>query len=112
MKHVTLTILLAFFTIICYGQKVVADKSETLFNKEEQTEVVETVSISPNPTTKYLTISSIQNLTTYEIYDVLGKKILSKDIIKEINVSNLKDGVYFLKLKGPNQTFNKKFIKQ
>ena len=43
---------------------------------------------------------------------VLGKKILSKPIVKDINVSNLKDGIYFLKLIGPNQTVNKKFIKQ
>ena len=111
MKHFTLVILLTFFSINSYGQKVDADKSENMFNKVESSEVSETISISPNPTSKVLVISSISNLNTYEIFDVLGKKILSKYITKEINVSNLKDGIYFLKLKGPNQTVNKKFIK-
>jgi hypothetical protein len=112
MKHITFTLLFAFFAISTYGQKVVADSGENLFNKVETNVTSETVSISPNPTTKFLVVSNVENLSTYEIFDVLGKKILSKTIMKEINVSNLKDGIYFLKLIGPNQTINKKFIKQ
>lgn len=112
MKQFILVALFTFFAISSYGQKVVANSGENIFNNVEANTNPETVSISPNPTTKFLIVSTIENLNTYEIYDVLGKKILSKPIVKEINVSNLKDGIYFLKLIGPNQTVNKKFIKQ
>nr|WP_290469455.1 T9SS type A sorting domain-containing protein [Lacinutrix sp. MedPE-SW] len=69
----------------------------------------------PNPVQgNLLTIENKQN-TTYEIYNVLGKKVLKGNITpsdNKVNVSNLSKGVYILKLQSKNGTVTKKLIKE
>ncbi|MEJ6793015.1 MAG: T9SS type A sorting domain-containing protein, partial [Lacinutrix sp.] len=70
--------------------------------------------IYPNPIKgNYLTIEIKQN-TRFEIYDILGKKIVDGSVTptnKKINVSQLNKGVYILKLETPNGSTSKKLIK-
>lgn len=73
---------------------------------------VKDISIFPNPTTSTITIKGIQQNYDVEIYNIIGQKIIEKAITPEsnmINVSNLSNGAYILKLK--NYDGAMKFIK-
>lgn len=75
------------------------------------------VVLYPNPTTDYINI--IGDVTSYEIYDLVGKCVC-KNIrlnvsanIEEINVSDLQSGIYMIRLFVHNgNVVTKKFIKQ
>lgn len=54
---------------------------------------------------------------SYEVYDILGKKILEDDISKGItniivNLERFRDGIYFLRVQVGNASTNKKLIKK
>lgn len=58
------------------------------------------IKIYPNPTNVYIKISGLNQIENYIIYDVLGTEVM-KGKIKEndvINIQNLSNGFYFLKL--------------
>ena len=64
---------------------------------------IEGLSIYPNPVNngkQYIYITSKNNFTKkIEIFDALGKQILSTALIgKELNISKLSTGVYILKI--------------
>lgn len=74
-----------------------------------------TIKVFPNPVQNILKINSLISFTQYQILDSSGKifetKPLSKN--KEINVSKLKNGVYYVKLFNSNNGVNYiKFIKK
>lgn len=75
---------------------------------------VAVVKIFPNPVQDYVNIESDKSFMAYEIIDRSGKLILSKDFkSSKIDISNLKAGVYFIKLKSLNDVTNVvKFIKK
>ncbi len=59
------------------------------------------ISLYPNPTSDFITISGLTNEVEVEIYDPLGKKILFKKIgntHNKIDVSQLKPGMYLFKI--------------
>jgi len=73
---------------------------------------LEEVSIYPNPTNSILNIKNAEN-ASIEVYDVLGKLILSKTNIafnEQVNVSKLQTGTYFIKLSKENQVSTERFI--
>ena len=77
-----------------------ADKIETL-----------TFAIYPNPTSNTLFISGNETPIAVDIYNVLGKEVLSIKNTNNINVEALPSGVYVIRISdGVGQT-NKKFIK-
>ena len=73
----------------------------------------EAISIFPNPSSDRIFFkgTSSENFLV-AIYDILGKKILetSKTTNSSLNISELKSGVYFLKLDNNNSTY--KLIKE
>ncbi|TJY34126.1 T9SS type A sorting domain-containing protein [Pontimicrobium aquaticum] len=74
-------------------------------------------SISPNPGRNELNLrlSKINNNTTVEVFDVLGKKIYADKIhtkTKEVNVSRWNNGVYLVRLISDEGTQTKRFVKQ
>ena len=71
-------------------------------------------SIYPNPTNSKVNIKSDNKFDEVEIYDVLGQKVLSSKIPEnqEIDMSELKSGTYFLKLKNESLIKNTKVIKE
>lgn len=76
-------------------------------------------SIFPNPATESITIKiNTEGISkiSYEIIDVLGKTIIKNEVTDltniNINISNIKSGVYFIKLQVNNSTVTKKFVKQ
>jgi len=72
------------------------------------------IKIYPNPVTNRLHVSSSETFQTYTIYNVLGKEIKANTILQNdsIDVSRLKNGVYFLTITNEHKTYSKKFIKQ
>lgn len=76
----------------------------------------ELVSLYPNPASDYINIQFPLSLNdsplTLSIYDYFGKLVyLSGEITPVINISDLKPGLYILRVSGPEfKAINKKFI--
>lgn len=72
--------------------------------------------VYPNPTSDQLTLELNDTSSTYqiEIFDILGKKVISAEIQKvgNINVSALAPGTYLLKLNSDNKTNVVRFVKK
>jgi hypothetical protein len=74
--------------------------------------VLEQVSIYPNPASSILNIKNAES-ANIEVYDILGKLLLTKSNIsfeEQINVSNFQVGTYFIKLSKENQVSTERFI--
>ena len=72
------------------------------------------IHIYPNPTRYQITVSSSVEIDSYQIFNVLGKKVLSGSLTNPtIQIESLNPGTYFIVLedKNINQTYYKKFIK-
>ncbi|WP_093145071.1 T9SS type A sorting domain-containing protein [Ulvibacter litoralis] len=69
--------------------------------------------LSPNPVTTFLKISGNNPIEEYAIYAVTGEKVIntSIDANQQIDVSEVAQGVYFIKLSIANETVIRKFIK-
>jgi len=62
-----------------------------------------------------LKLSKLNNNTTVEVFDVLGKKIYAdrvNTITKTVNVSQWNNGVYLVRLTTDAGTQTKRFVKQ
>ncbi|MGB6269796.1 MAG: T9SS type A sorting domain-containing protein, partial [Olleya sp.] len=72
-------------------------------------------SIYPNPTKNNWNVKATQLVNTVEVYDVLGKSVLVKDINSTefvIETTNLNAGLYFAKLNSDNGSKTIKLIKE
>ena len=82
--------------------------SNTNFEKVE-------LNIYPNPTSNLLHIEASQtDISRVEIFDVQGKRVMqvSPANLSEIDVSQLTNGMYFLKLSTSNGELTRKFVKK
>ena len=72
-----------------------------------------TLSIFPNPATHQLNLEVEEPISTLVITDVSGKKVFSSNKImnKQIDVSNLKKGIYFITIQTNSYSAISKFIK-
>jgi endonuclease I len=73
------------------------------------------ITIYPNPVSNILNIQfNNSKETQVEIYNILGKRVLTKTISQSqsINVENLKSGIYILKITQDNSTISRKLIKR
>ncbi|WP_034059190.1 family 16 glycosylhydrolase [Lacinutrix jangbogonensis] len=67
--------------------------------------------VSPNPASDYINITSEENIDFIALYDVLGNKVLSKTKSnKQIDVTALESGMYFLKIYSEKRIATKKII--
>jgi hypothetical protein len=82
--------------------------SEILSTQENKSNNL--LKVFPNPVNSYLQIDNQKEKLNFEIYNSIGKKILSGElkIDEEINVNRLKTGQYILKIK--NNTSKQVFI--
>lgn len=95
-----------FFTYNLDCQNLENDINENATRKE--------VSIYPNPASTVLNVHA-ENYSNVQVINFLGQVIYSADITEndfQINVSNLSNGVYFVRLNGANTTTTQKFIKK
>ena len=72
------------------------------------------VKLYPNPAENNLYITSKTALRKVELYNVVGKQVKEySDVLQSINVSDLKTGVYMVKMTDVNgKTVTSKFIKK
>ena len=75
-----------------------------------------TLSIYPNPATDELFIRSMDGMlsdkTTYSIMDMLGRTIAGTTLYaNSIDISGLKEGIYFIQIKEGSEITTQKFIK-
>jgi uncharacterized protein (TIGR02145 family) len=71
------------------------------------------VEIFPNPANTILYFRNISEKAIVSIYNLHGKVMLKKQVDNgQIDISNLEDGTYFIKLKDKKNTVMKKFVKQ
>ncbi|MGK0322042.1 MAG: hypothetical protein ACJAR4_000061 [Psychroserpens sp.] len=74
--------------------------------------------VYPNPTNSILHIelNGSQTNLTYEVFDILGKQIITKTLESEnssqIDVSTWNSGLYLIKISNGDKTETKRFIKQ
>ena len=75
--------------------------------------LTDNISIYPNPVNDILNIKSKDNQKiSFVITDINGREIISKTSNdNNINVSNLKKGIYFVKITNDNSSITKKIIK-
>jgi hypothetical protein len=74
---------------------------------------LEAVGIYPNPATSVLNIDHAEN-ASIEVYNMLGQTLYRKTNIslnEQVNVSNLTEGTYFVKITNGNAVKTAKFIK-
>lgn len=92
-------------------------QKEAILTKEPLLTETGSAKVYPNPTSDFLTVHVDEgNLVKVEIYDPVGNLVLFIEIsedLKEytINVSDLSDGTYYLKIYNDNQIFNNRFVK-
>jgi len=86
-----------------------AANDNTLSNDEFQ---VVDFSLYPNPTTTgFVTITNRNSAPiSVEVYDLVGKQVISNTITNELNVSSLTSGMYIVKLSQNNTTVTKKLV--
>jgi hypothetical protein len=72
------------------------------------------ISISPNPAGNRLYIKSQQPVDEYEIMDLSGRSLVKEKscINKQVDISSLKNGFYFMKLKCANAVTTVRFLKE
>lgn len=81
----------------------------------EEITLDEKIVLYPNPTTNQINISSAQTIDNYQIFNVLGKTVLtdnSENISNTVDVSALKSGIYFITINTEISRATIKFIKQ
>lgn len=114
MKEKYLYIFLLFITISFSTQAQTAKNSGIAENiKTENT--LDKVQIYPNPVTsgKIYVNTESNSSKEIELYDMLGKRVLSTEMNtyqKELNVTNLKAGVYILKITEKSNSITRKII--
>jgi len=91
-------------------------EAATFLNTRES-KLTNAFTISPNPGRDRLNLklSKLNNNTTVEVFDVLGKKIYADKvnaITKTVNVSQWNNGVYLVRLTTDAGTQTKRFVKQ
>jgi len=70
-------------------------------------------SVYPIPTTGILTVKSQTNVVQIEIFNNLGQLILSNSLQNTIDISNVSQGIYFIKIKDENGNIGtKKVVKK
>jgi hypothetical protein len=103
-----ITFLLAFF----FSVSVSAQDSKQL-PKPQESNIIEGLSLYPNPVTNGKVYISSKNDLEKEIiiFDVLGKKVLQGHLsTKELNVADLVPGVYIIKINEENASATRKLI--
>jgi hypothetical protein len=97
------------FPVTGFSQTTDATKIST----ENSLNTIEELSVFPNPANNgKLNILTKYNLPkTIQIYDVLGKQIVSTSLLgKSLNISSLSPGIYILKIKENELSSTRKLV--
>lgn len=95
--------------------QIISKNNQTVLSNHNDFTLNTAINVYPNPTTGMLSIINesnrdIKNLT---IYNHLGQKIkTTKSQFEKIDLSNLTNGIYFIKIKFNNQQLFKQIVKK
>jgi Leucine-rich repeat (LRR) protein len=93
------------------GTEVITISNQDLSVGEQV--AIENIRLYPNPATSQLSINSELKIERIEIMNILGETVKTiVDPSNTVDVSELTDGVYFLKLQTDKNVVSKKFIKE
>ena len=114
MKEKYLYILLMLI-ITSFSAQAQTAKNSGVADQVKTENTLDKVQIYPNPVTsgKIYINAETNSVKAIELYDMLGKRILTTEMNgyqKELNVSNLKAGVYILKLSEKNNIIKIKIV--
>jgi hypothetical protein len=107
------TAAIAINSVACASITFPTINCATGINEQDNQEAV--FLVYPNPVSNNLFIPTEQYFKEggeIEITNTLGQTVLRSQYKSEVDVSQLTQGCYFLKLKSNNQQFNSKFIKE
>ena len=108
------------YTVTAMGVDTESDPSEEACTKtlgESLGENESYFNIFPNPASDNITISTNQEITEVNIYNILGVNVYNETFAMnnsqlDVNVSDFINGVYFIKVKSVNGETVKRFIKK
>ena len=72
------------------------------------------ISVSPNPTTKFINIDMPNGNNNFvsELYDITGKQVLQANNMETIDVSQIKSGIYILRIKTDSGVTSRRIVKK
>lgn len=114
MKEKYLYIFLLLI-ITSFSAQAQTAKNSGVADQVKTENTLDKVQIYPNPVTsgKIYINAETTSTKTIELYDMLGKRIVFTEMNgyqKELNVTNLKAGVYILKLSEKNNSITRKIV--
>ena len=68
------------------------------------------ITIFPNPTSEFININSTLLIERVELFDILGKKMLSTATTNQLKIDHLSSGMYLLKLLSEKGILTKKVL--
>jgi|GEM_PF-2449580 len=68
------------------------------------------VNIYPNPTTGFIKIETEYNFSAIKIFNIMGKLLLSRNFMDEIDLGGFLSGLYLMELSGKDGVHRKKLI--
>lgn len=74
--------------------------------------ILNKIVVFPNPTSSFINIKSKLPISKIEIFDLLGKNILTSRAQNQIDISNLQSGIYLIKFSSDIGSSTKKIIVQ
>lgn len=71
------------------------------------------VGLYPNPASDVINLATDIEITSVEVFNVIGKRVISTNSLREntLDVSNLTNGIYVLRVLSGNSIVTKKFVK-
>jgi hypothetical protein len=72
------------------------------------------INVYPNPTNNKITVESNEVINSFELHDITGK-LLKNEVVSskfEVDLSNFKNGIYFLTLNEKGKQVHKKIVKE
>jgi len=72
------------------------------------------VNFYPNPVSDKLTVTSLMPLTSYAVYDILGKQVMTAQVeanVVDVNMSQLTSGIYFVRVQSGDLQKTMKVLK-
>jgi hypothetical protein len=96
-----------------YIDQIVFDNVAPALGTADFGNAINKISLYPNPTNDVLNVSSSNKISKIEVYDLLGRKVASKNNASDVNVAALGKGAYIVKVVQENgSVVAKQFIKE
>jgi len=73
--------------------------------------VIDAVKIYPNPTSGVVFIFTNQDISSLEVYNLLGQKVITANNTNQIELSYLSAGTYIIKINTEKGTVSHRIIK-